>query len=259
MLGLGWSEIMVLAVVALIVVGPKDLPMLLRNLGRMMGSVRRMSNEFRREIDKAIAMDEVKEAKKALSDPLKQTHSEISREFNTMRGGKTVPSGKIKPSDPNTESVAETLRERAGIAPKTSPEAAAGTTVVAGASGAATPSKAEEGSEDARFSHDQGVTKAKPRAPAPRAPTTAKPAPAKPSAKTPAAKKSVAKKATGTKSTAGKKTTSKSSEAGGAAKPAAARKRAAPKKTVRSAATDNNPAADSSTESKIAENQGGDR
>jgi sec-independent protein translocase protein TatB len=116
MLGLGWSEMMVIAVVALIVVGPKDLPMLLRNIGRMMGNVRRMSNEFRREIDKAIAADEFKEAQKAISDPLKQTTADISREFNTMRGGKVSPSGKLKPSEPGKESVVEEIRAQAGIA-----------------------------------------------------------------------------------------------------------------------------------------------
>ncbi|WP_196258387.1 Sec-independent protein translocase protein TatB [Pelagibacterium limicola] len=117
MLGLGWSEMLVIAAVALIVVGPKDLPMLLRNVGRMMGSVRRMSNEFRREIDKAIAADEFKEAQKAISDPLKKTSAEISREFNTMRDGKVLPSGKIKPSDPAKESVVDEIRAQAGIAP----------------------------------------------------------------------------------------------------------------------------------------------
>ncbi len=133
MLGLGWSEMLVIAVVALIVVGPKDLPMLLRNLGRMMGTVRRMSNEFRREIDKAIAADEFKEAQKALSDPLKQTTADITREFNSIRDGKVEPSGKLKPSEPGKESVVEEIRAKAGISapmpdktPKPSTEPAPG-------------------------------------------------------------------------------------------------------------------------------------
>ena len=98
MLGLGWSEMLVIGIVLLVVVGPKDLPMMMRNVGRMMGSVRRMGNDFRREIDKAIAADEIAEAKKAISEPLKQTSAEISREFNSIRNGKVEPSGKLKPS-----------------------------------------------------------------------------------------------------------------------------------------------------------------
>lgn len=117
MLGLGWGETLLIAAVLLIAVGPKDLPVLLRNLGRMMGSVRRMSNEFRREIDKAIAADEFKEAKKAISDPLNQTSAEITREFNAIRkDGSVEPSGKIKPSEPGKESVFDEIRAQAGMA-----------------------------------------------------------------------------------------------------------------------------------------------
>ncbi|MDO6587584.1 Sec-independent protein translocase protein TatB [Salipiger sp. 1_MG-2023] len=46
MLDLGWSELMVIGIVALIVVGPKDLPVLFRNAGRFMGKARGMAREF---------------------------------------------------------------------------------------------------------------------------------------------------------------------------------------------------------------------
>jgi sec-independent protein translocase protein TatB len=118
MLGLGWSEMLVIAVVLLIVVGPKDLPMMLRNIGRAMGSVRRMSNEFRREIDKAIAADEVKEITRSISDPIKQTTTDINREFNAIRNGKIEPTGKLKPSEPGKESVVDEIRAQAGMPPR---------------------------------------------------------------------------------------------------------------------------------------------
>ena len=123
MLGLGWSEMLVIGIVVLIVVGPKDLPVMMRNLGRMMGTVRRMSNEFRREIDKAIAVEEIREARKAISDPLKQTSEDISREFNAIRDGKVEPSGKLAPSEPGKESVVDEIHAQAGMA-KPEPSAA---------------------------------------------------------------------------------------------------------------------------------------
>jgi sec-independent protein translocase protein TatB len=46
MLDLGWTELLVVGVVALIVVGPKDLPVLFRNVGRFMGKMRGMAREF---------------------------------------------------------------------------------------------------------------------------------------------------------------------------------------------------------------------
>ena len=129
MLGLGWSEMLVIGIVILIVVGPKDLPVMMRNIGRMMGTVRRMSNEFRREIDKAIAVDEIREAKKAISDPLRQTSQDISREFNALKNGKVEPSGKLAPAEPGKESVVDEIRTQAGMPPvpmaQISPAAAA--------------------------------------------------------------------------------------------------------------------------------------
>jgi len=125
MLGLGWSEMLVIGIVLLVVVGPKDLPMMMRNVGRMMGSVRRMGNDFRREIDKAIAADEIAEAKKAISEPLKQTSAEISREFNSIRNGKVEPSGRLKPSEPGKESVVDEIHAQAGMSPtRAAPSAA---------------------------------------------------------------------------------------------------------------------------------------
>ncbi|MAN77305.1 MAG: twin-arginine translocase subunit TatB [Rhizobiales bacterium] len=125
MLGLGWSEMLVIGIVLLVVVGPKDLPMMMRNVGRMMGTVRRMGNDFRREIDKAIAADEIAEAKKAISDPLKQTSAEINREFNSIRNGKVEPTGKLKPPESGEESVVDAIHAQAGMAPSRAQPSAA--------------------------------------------------------------------------------------------------------------------------------------
>jgi sec-independent protein translocase protein TatB len=54
MFNFGWTEMLVIVTVAIIVVGPKDLPRMLRSLGRTMGQVRRMSNDFRRQFDEAL-------------------------------------------------------------------------------------------------------------------------------------------------------------------------------------------------------------
>ena len=51
MFGLGWQEIAIVAVVLIIVVGPDDLPGLLRTLGRWIGNVQGLARDFRRQID----------------------------------------------------------------------------------------------------------------------------------------------------------------------------------------------------------------
>lgn len=49
-----WSEMLVIACVAIIVVGPKDLPAMLRSLGKTIGSVKRMAGDFQRQFNDAI-------------------------------------------------------------------------------------------------------------------------------------------------------------------------------------------------------------
>ena len=53
MLDIGWSELLVIGVVALIVVGPKDLPVMFRTLGRFTAKARSMAREFQRAMDDA--------------------------------------------------------------------------------------------------------------------------------------------------------------------------------------------------------------
>jgi len=53
MFDLGWTELLIIGVVALIVVGPKDLPKMFRTLGQFMGKARGMAREFQRAMDAA--------------------------------------------------------------------------------------------------------------------------------------------------------------------------------------------------------------
>ena len=61
------SELLLVAVVALLVIGPKDLPLALRTAGRWMGKVRRMSNHFRAGVETMIREAELAEIEKDAS------------------------------------------------------------------------------------------------------------------------------------------------------------------------------------------------
>lgn len=61
MLDIGWSELLVIGALALIVVGPKDLPGMLRNVGRMVGKARGMAREFQGAMEDAAREADVKE------------------------------------------------------------------------------------------------------------------------------------------------------------------------------------------------------
>ncbi|TCS62387.1 sec-independent protein translocase protein TatB [Primorskyibacter sedentarius] len=61
MFGMGWTEMLVIGVVALIVVGPKELPVLFRNIGRFAGKARGMAREFSRAMEQAADESGVKD------------------------------------------------------------------------------------------------------------------------------------------------------------------------------------------------------
>lgn len=117
MLGFGWTEMLIVGVVALIVIGPKDLPVVMGRVGKIIGQIKRMGNEFQREINKTAGLDEIRSLRSSITEPLKKTTEEIRREFNAMTPTGVQPSGAIKPADPKAESVVNEIRAAAGIPP----------------------------------------------------------------------------------------------------------------------------------------------
>ena len=61
MFGIGSTEFLVILIVALLVLGPKNLPKMARKFGRAMGEFRRVSTEFQRTLNTEIAFEEEKE------------------------------------------------------------------------------------------------------------------------------------------------------------------------------------------------------
>lgn len=68
MFDLGWSELMVIGVVALIAIGPKELPGVLRMVGQWMGKARRMAGEFQAQFQEAMREAEVADMKKQFDE-----------------------------------------------------------------------------------------------------------------------------------------------------------------------------------------------
>ena len=66
MLDIGWSEMAVIALVALVVIGPKDLPKAMKAVAYWVTKARRLSSEFHRGIDQIVREAELEEARDAI-------------------------------------------------------------------------------------------------------------------------------------------------------------------------------------------------
>lgn len=83
MFDFGWSELMVIAIVMIVVVGPKDLPKMLRTVGRMTTKMRGMANDFQRQFNEALKEAELEDVKKSV-DSLRSLNpaAEIRKQLN---------------------------------------------------------------------------------------------------------------------------------------------------------------------------------
>ena len=75
MFDIGWSELLVIAVVAIIVIGPKDLPRVMRTIGHYAGKLRRAAADFQRQFDEAMRETEIDEVRKAIESVRENTPS----------------------------------------------------------------------------------------------------------------------------------------------------------------------------------------
>lgn len=109
MIDLSWSEILVVAIVLIVVVGPKDLPRLLRSFGKTMSTVRSMAGDFRKQFDEAIKEADLQDLKSLADDARKlNPASEIKKALNPMeQAAKDVRAGLDRAMKPATPIFAE--------------------------------------------------------------------------------------------------------------------------------------------------------
>lgn len=114
MFDLGWSELMVIGVVALIVVGPKDLPGMFRTLGRFTAKARGMARDFQRAMDDAADEAGVKDVQKSL----RAAANPVKTGLNSAKGALKDAADWTPPSTTPPPKTAEMTEDRAEMAQK---------------------------------------------------------------------------------------------------------------------------------------------
>ena len=140
MFDIGWTELLVIGVVALIVVGPKDLPMMFRRLGQFTAKARGMAREFQRAMDQAADESGVKDVSRDLRDMTSPRKMGLDKLKEATRDTASPESKR----GPETRKLAEDRAEKAAKIREATAKAA---TERKAAEAAAEPKEAEPAAE----------------------------------------------------------------------------------------------------------------
>jgi sec-independent protein translocase protein TatB len=150
MFGISWNEYILIAIVALIVIGPKELPGVLRTVGQWTAKVRRMAAEFQGQFQEALREAEMADLKKEV-DNLHDTARGFTSQFN----------------DPMNFQEATKWEPKAEIKSEATPAVEAGASDDAAAEAAGAPSTTTPAHEGGQPEGAQGAAPAPPAAAAP--------------------------------------------------------------------------------------------
>ena len=82
MFDIGFSELLVIAIVALIVIGPERLPKVARTLGHLFGRMQRYVNDVKADISREMELDELRKMQTSMEDAARSFQSSVSKEVS---------------------------------------------------------------------------------------------------------------------------------------------------------------------------------
>jgi len=137
MFDFGWQELMLVAFILVLVVGPKDLPRALKTFTTYMGKIRGMANDFRSSLMEVADQEEFKEVKKAIADtksglieqtkePMADIRKNIEEVGNTAEIAEATSSIKDTASQIKAQSASVSTPAKLTKTKKTSPQKSGG-------------------------------------------------------------------------------------------------------------------------------------
>lgn len=91
MFDIGFSELVVIAIVALVVIGPERLPKVARTIGLLLGRAQRYVNDVKSDINREMQLDELKKLQAQVTDSARELESSVRKEFDSARSAIETP------------------------------------------------------------------------------------------------------------------------------------------------------------------------
>lgn len=112
MFDIGFSEMIVIAVIALIVLGPEKLPRVARTAGHLLGRMQRYVNDVKADINREIELDELKKLQKEMQSTAQSIEQTVRGEFNAVESelkqvGETAQKALAEVRDPIADAFAD--------------------------------------------------------------------------------------------------------------------------------------------------------
>lgn len=134
MFEISWSELLVLAVVTLIFVGPKDLPVLFNTLGRYAGALRRQANEFKQHFEDAMREAEMDSLRKELDSVRDEVLGSVREAEQAADASTRAAQNSLRPAASPAGAQAVSKPDDGSVASLPAPDGAAAPAVDGGAS-----------------------------------------------------------------------------------------------------------------------------
>jgi len=120
MFDIGFSELMLVAVVALVVIGPERLPAVARTLGHLFGRLQRYVNDVKADISREIELDELKKFKNQFEEAAQSVESSVRAEVTGAEATLNSIAAEVNPGEPGTTEASVPSAEAVPGAPVTS-------------------------------------------------------------------------------------------------------------------------------------------
>ncbi|QPC41681.1 twin-arginine translocase subunit TatB [Kaustia mangrovi] len=151
MFDIGGTELLVIAIIAIIVVGPKDLPGMLRNFGRFVGKMRSMARDFQNQFEQAARESGLDEVRRGISDV--KSYSPANQVKKAV--------GSIADEGDKLKRDIETSGEPSKASTDAAGKAKAGNGAATASDGSTATAKTEQTAKPARTAKASGTSKAK--------------------------------------------------------------------------------------------------
>ena len=114
MFDVGFSEIIIIALVALVVIGPQRLPTVARTLGHLFGRAQRYVNEVKTDIQREMELDELKKLQTSVQDTVNSIENTVRQEVQETQGklqavAEIEPPSAVSSDSPHPEIAAEAV------------------------------------------------------------------------------------------------------------------------------------------------------